>query len=252
MSLKAEIYACKEVINTNKPFRYPERLWVLWYQKMRHRKKQRKKEVQSRVSQRLSKHAAEETVDSVVPVLEVICKWKQLCQHEATMAVRGNVQESGCSKRRCIKGSWVISGWLWQALEPEVSIFLAPNPVWDSYCCCNKLQLYWLASAAAAESLQSCPTQCDPIDSSPPGSPVPGIIQPRTLEWAAISFSNAWKWKVKVKSPSRARLLATPWTAAYQAPPSMGFSRQEYWLKTVLFSQFWRSEVWTGTLWAEI
>ena len=63
----------------------------------------------------------------------------------------------------------------------------------------------------------------------PPGSPVPGILQARTLEWVAISFSNAWKWKVKVKSLSHVRLLATPWTAAYQAPPSMGFSRQEYW-----------------------
>ena len=82
---------------------------------------------------------------------------------------------------------------------------------------------------AAAKSLQSCPTLCDPRDSSPPGSPVPGILQARTLEWVAISFSNAWKWKVKVKSFSRVRLLATPWTVAYQAPPSMGFSRQEYW-----------------------
>ena len=81
----------------------------------------------------------------------------------------------------------------------------------------------------AATSLQSCPTLCDPTDSSLPGSPVPGILQARTLEWAAISFSNAWKWKVKVKSLSPVRLLATPWTAAYQAPPSMGFSRQEYW-----------------------
>ena len=70
---------------------------------------------------------------------------------------------------------------------------------------------------------------CDPIDSSPPGFPVPGILQARTLEWVAISFSNAWKWKVKVKSLSRVRLFATPWTAAYQAPPSMGFARQEYW-----------------------
>ena len=83
--------------------------------------------------------------------------------------------------------------------------------------------------AAAAKSLQSCPTLCDPIDGSPLGSFVPGILQARTLEWVAIAFSNAWKWKVKVKSLSRARLLATPWTAAYQAPPSMGFSRQEYW-----------------------
>ena len=84
-------------------------------------------------------------------------------------------------------------------------------------------------AAAAAKSLQSCPTLCDPKDSSPPGSPVPGILQARTLEWVAISFFNAWKWKVKVKSLSRVWLLATPWTAAYQAPPSMGFSRQEYW-----------------------
>ena len=84
-------------------------------------------------------------------------------------------------------------------------------------------------AAAAAKSLQSCPTLCDPIDGSPPGSPVPGILQARTLQWVAISFSNAWKWKVKVKSLSRVQLLATPWTAAYQASPSMGFSRQEYW-----------------------
>ena len=68
----------------------------------------------------------------------------------------------------------------------------------------------------------------------PPGSPVPGILQATTLEWVAISFSNAWKWKVKVKSLSRVRLLVTPWTAAYQAPPSMGFSRQEYWSRVPL------------------
>ena len=85
------------------------------------------------------------------------------------------------------------------------------------------------AATAAAKSLQSCPTLCDPIDGSPPGSSVPGILQARTLEWVAISLSNACKWKVKVKSLSRAQLLATPWTAAHQAPPSMGFSRQEYW-----------------------
>ena len=84
-------------------------------------------------------------------------------------------------------------------------------------------------TAAAAKSLQSCPTLCDTIDRSPPGSPVPGILQARTLEWVAISFSNAWKWKVKVKSLSRVQLLVTPWTAAHQAPPSMGFARQEYW-----------------------
>ena len=82
---------------------------------------------------------------------------------------------------------------------------------------------------AAAKSLQSCPTLCDPIDGSPPGSPVPGILQARTLEWVAISFSNTRKWKVKVKSLSRVRLFEIPWTAAYQAPPSTRFSRQECW-----------------------
>ena len=92
----------------------------------------------------------------------------------------------------------------------------------------NQLNLQTRA-AAAAKSLQSCPTLYDPIDGSPPGPTVPGILQARTLEWVAISFSNAGKWKVKVKSLSRVQLLATPWTAAHQAPLSMGFSRQEYW-----------------------
>ena len=81
------------------------------------------------------------------------------------------------------------------------------------YCC-------WVASVVS-DSVR-------PIDSNPPGSPVPGILQERTLEWVAISFSNAWKWKVRVKSLSHVRLFTTPWTVAYQAPPSMGFSRQEY------------------------
>ena len=89
-------------------------------------------------------------------------------------------------------------------------------------------------SVAAAKSFQSCLTLCDPIDGSPPGSLIPGILQARTLEWVAVSFSNAWKWKVKVKSLSRVRLLATPWTAAYQAPPSMGFSKQECWSRLPL------------------
>ena len=84
------------------------------------------------------------------------------------------------------------------------------------------------SAATAAKSLQSCPTLCDPIDGSPPGSTVPGILQARTLEWVGISFSNAWKWKNKVKSLGHIWLLVTLWTAAYQAPPSMGFSRQEY------------------------
>ena len=87
----------------------------------------------------------------------------------------------------------------------------------------------YIYAAAAAKLLQSCLILCDPIDGSPAGSPFPGILQARTLEWVAISFSNAWKGKVKVKSLSSVRLSATPWTAAHQAPLSMGFSRQEYW-----------------------
>jgi len=86
-----------------------------------------------------------------------------------------------------------------------------------------------VGAAATAKSLQSCPSPFDPIDGSPPVSPIPGILQARTLEWVAISFSNAGKWKVKVKSLSRVWLLVTPWTAAHQAPPHMGLSRQEYW-----------------------
>ena len=84
-------------------------------------------------------------------------------------------------------------------------------------------------AAAAAKSLQSCPTLCDPIDGSPPVSPIPGILQARTLEGVAISFYSAWESKVKVKSLSHVWLFETPWTAAHQATPSMGFSRQEYW-----------------------
>ena len=97
---------------------------------------------------------------------------------------------------------------------------------------------YFLYAAAAAKSLQSCPTLCDLIEGSPSGSPVPGILQARMWEWVAISFSNAWKWKVTVKSLSCVRLLTTPWATAYQASPSMGFSRQEYWSRMPLPSPF--------------
>ena len=96
------------------------------------------------------------------------------------------------------------------------------------YTTCESISPFYI-SAAAAKLLQSCPTLCDPIDGSPPGSSVPGILQARTLEWVAMSFSSAWTWRVKANSLSRVRLLATPWTTAYQAPPFMGFSRQEYW-----------------------
>ena len=111
----------------------------------------------------------------------------------------------------------------------------------------------WHAAAAAAKSLQLCPTLCNPIDGSPPGFPVAGILQARTLEWVAISFSNAWKWKVKVKLLRRVRLLATPWTAAHQAPPSMGFSRQEYWSRVPLpcSSPWQKSWTWLSD-WTEL
>ena len=85
-----------------------------------------------------------------------------------------------------------------------------------------------------SEATQLCLTLCDPIDGSPSGSPVPEILQARTLEWIAISLPNAWKRKVKVKSLNRVRLFETPWTAAHQAPQSMGFSKQEYWSEVPL------------------
>ena len=104
----------------------------------------------------------------------------------------------------------------------------------------HAIEAKMVTAAAAAKSLQSCPTLCDPRDGSPLGSPIPGILQARTLEWVAISSSNAWKWKVKVKSLSRVQVLGTPWTAACHAPPSMGFSRQEYWSGVPLPSP-WKS-----------
>ena len=110
-----------------------------------------------------------------------------------------------------IKGPIYIN--FWRQVKGMYHLFLH-----SSLCCCCCCCLF-----------SQCPTLCDPIDGSPSGSPVTGILQARTLERVAISFSNAWKWKVKVKSLSRVRLLATPWTAAQQAPLSMGFSRQEYW-----------------------
>ena len=117
------------------------------------------------------------------------------------------------------------------SLTPFKSLFsyhLVRGLSWPTYL--KQPQLFHHPTATAtAKSLQSCLTLCDPRDGSPPGSPAPGILQARALEWVAISFSNAWKRKVKVKALSCVRLLATPWTAAYQAPPSMGFSRPEYW-----------------------
>ena len=120
--------------------------------------------------------------------------------------------QDGYSLALCTPPAWPVS-----------SLFTGYSPDWPSYI------LAPAAAAAAAKLLQSCPTLCDPVDGSPLGSSVPGILQARILELVAISFSNACKWKVKVKSLSHVRPLATPWTAAYQAPLSMGFSRQEYW-----------------------
>ena len=110
-------------------------------------------------------------------------------------------------------------------LHLSVSLLAMISPKRPSW----MLNIITTAAAAAAKLLQSCPTLCDPIDGSPPGSPVPGILQTRTLEWVAISFFNAWKWKVKVKLLSCVWLLATPWIAASPPPPSVGFSRQKYW-----------------------
>ena len=131
---------------------------------------------------------------------------------------------------------YFLSGyWLWKLTN--ISYYCDYVTI-TQYCCImigqqkNNRILYH--PAAAAKSLQSCPTLCDHIDCSPPGSRVPGILQERTLEWVAISFSNAWKWKVKGKLLSRVWLFVTPWTAAYQAPLSMGFSRQEYWSRVPL------------------
>ena len=119
---------------------------------------------------------------------------------------------------------------MWQEALNIFEVWHAYHALWPTMTKLSPLQLHTAAAAAAAaKSLQSCPTLRDPIDGSPSGSPIPGILQARTLEWVAISFSNAWKWKVKLKSLSRVRPSATPRTATYQAPPPMGFCRQEYW-----------------------
>ena len=128
------------------------------------------------------------------------------------------ILEPGSPRWRCSQASFPLRPFC-LTRRPLSSLCVFPRPFFHVGLC----------SAAAAKSLQSCPTLCDPRDGSPPGSTVPGILQARTLEWVAISFSNAWKWKVKVKSLSHVWLLATPWTAAHQAPLSRGFSRQEYW-----------------------
>ena len=120
--------------------------------------------------------------------------------------------------------SWQIDG---ETMETGRNFIFLGSKITADGDCRHEIKRHLLLGRKAltnlAKSLQSCPTLCDPIDGSPPGSPIPGILQARTLEWVAISFSNAWKWKVKVKSLSCVQLLGTPWTAAYQAPPPMDF-----------------------------
>ena len=123
---------------------------------------------------------------------------------------------TGVGSRALLQGIFLIQGLI---------LHLLHLPQWQA----ESLPLMPPGKPYAAKSHQSCLTLWDPIDGSPTGSSVPGILQARTLEWVAISFSNAWKWKVKVKLLSHVWLLATLWTVAYQAPPSMGFSRQECW-----------------------
>ena len=142
---------------------------------------------------------------------------------ERSLTVHVSLEEEGgksCSEVKCIP-LVATRGWHWPRSNLGTSGQLCREPA--------VVVCVFYSQIAAAKSLQSCPTLCDPIAGSPPGSPVPGILQARTLEWVTISFSNAWKWKVKVKSLSCVWLLATPWTAAHQAPLPMGFSRQEYW-----------------------
>ena len=154
-----------------------------------------------------------------------------MATHSSVLAWRipGTAQPSGLPSM----GSHRV-GPDWRDLAAAAAVLESPVEFGKPWIVYSHPQNFWssrfeVAAAAAAKLLQSGPTLCDPIDGSPPSSLVLGILQARTLEWVAISFSNAWKWKVKGKLLSRVRLLPTSWTAAYQAPPSMGFSRQEYW-----------------------
>ena len=159
--------------------------------------------------------------------------WKHilfLCDHKLKEKLNQNYFWQ-ISWVRTISSIWE-KGWPTEAeldRVKSINFICLIKQTWAVFLAKGSGQTILAAAATAAKSLQSCPTLCDPIDGSPPVSPIPGILQTRILEWVAISFSNAWKWKVKVKSLSHVQLLATPWTSAYQAPPSMGFSRQEYW-----------------------
>ena len=130
--------------------------------------------------------------------------------------------ENSCSENFSNRHTSTAYFFLEEEEKEEMGFKPTFGQVWGFKTHCKQM---YAAAAAAANSPQSCPTLCDPIDGSPPGSPVLGILQARTLEWVAISFSNAWKRKVKGKLLSHVQLLATPWTTAYQSLPSMGFSR---------------------------
>ena len=175
-------------------------------------------------------------------------------------------QNTGVGCHFLFQGIFLTQGSIWVGMRILYHWATKEAPEWTKtmlvFCVCQFLRIstykFMLSedrksfTAAAAKSLQSCPTLWDPRDGSPPGSPVPGILQARTVEWVAISFSHAWKWKVKVKSLSRVRLLATPWTAAYQAPPSMGFARQEYWSGLPLPSPKFTSKFQKQVVWRNI
>ena len=139
----------------------------------------------------------------------------------ATHANAFNANASFFSRKDRAVSIQLSAAGAWSLSKANVERLVIPTALWCKHL--NESFKHLAAAAAAAKSLQSCPTLCDPIDGSPPGSPVPGILQASTLEWVAISFSNAWKWRVKVKSLSRVRLFTTPWTAAHQAPQSVGF-----------------------------
>ena len=160
--------------------------------------------------------------------------WPCTCSHLNFWTLLSDDFQSGYKMDRRHITPWKCIKNTWERNKVKVLVAQSCMTLQDSMDCNQSGSSFQAkisaAAAAAAKSLQSCPTLCDPIDGSTPGSPVPGILQARTLEWVAISFSNAWKWKVKVKSLCRVQLIATPWTlAAHQAPLSMGFSRQEYW-----------------------
>ena len=153
----------------------------------------------------------------------------QYSENEYTTQSNLQIQRCDSAGLIVLKDSQVRGTEEWGQITAHYYLHVHPFLPWMN----NDLQSIIATSsqppaATAAKSLQSCLTLCDPTDGSPPGSAVPGILQARTLEWVAVSFSNEGKWKVKVKSLNRVRLSATPWTAAYQAPPSMGFSRQEW------------------------